>query len=410
MTGPLGGSGWGGKPKTYKSTECDELEKALTSQAAQIAALTPVVVIALPTNPQNILPALEGRELNVFFDSCIWSSVPLDQLCIDITCTKGAQYERGWRYTPTSGDAGSTTFTLAVYTADRSTLLATATSTLKTVALDHPSAGVTRKVLMIGDSTWAYGTVAAELVNLFSNDAKYTLTLVGSNNGSVNDSGAVSRSVSVESISGWSINLFTTDSSTGWTEMDGTARTGSPFSFSGAFNFASYLSAQSITMASGDWVLINLGINDIFNFTTDASMQSAMTTMVTRLTAWVASIKAAVPGIRIGICVTIPPCWSQDAFGVKYGSYQTLRRYEQNLRLWRASLIAAFDATVSSNVYLIPYHVGLDRVYNFPLATVAVNARNPRTYSRQKDGVHPEAYGYWQLADLLRSFLKAIEA
>lgn len=370
----------------------------------------PTVAIALPVNAQNPIPALEGRELNVYFDACILASVPLSELCIDVTCTKGSQFDRWWRYTPTSGDSGSTTFTLAVYTKDRATLLASAAATLKTVTLTHPSAGVTRKVLMIGDSTWANGKVAAELVNLFNGDAKYTLTLVGSNDGNVNDSGAVSRAVKVEAISGWTFNLFTTDTATAWTEIGGTARTGSPFSFSGAFNFASYLSAQSITMASGDWVLINLGINDVFSATDDTTLQTTLSTMSTQLAAWITSIKAAVSGVRIGICITIPPASSQDAFGANYGCGQTLRRYEQNLRLWRDTIVANHDSTVASNVFVIPYHVALDRVNNMTTSSVALSARNSTTYAQQNDGVHPGNAGYWQLADLLRSFLKASEA
>lgn len=371
--------------------------------------VNPTVAIALPSNAQNILPALEGRELNVYFDGCVWASVPLSELCIDVACAKGSQFDRWWRYTPTSGDAGSTTFTLAVYTKDRATLLATATATLKTVALSHPTAGVTRKVLMIGDSTWANGIVAAELVNLFNGDAKYTLTLVGSNDGNVNDSGAVSRAVKVEAIAGWSFATFTTDTATAWTEIGGTARTGSPFSFAGVFNFSSYLSAQSITMSSGDWVLINLGINDIFSFTDDTALQSSISTMSAQLAAWITSIKAAVSGVRIGICVTIPPSGSQDSFGANYTSAQTLRRYEQNLRMWRTELILNHDATIATNVYVIPYHVGIDRVNNFPTSSVALNARNSTTYDQPSNGVHPANAGYWQLADVLRSYLKSVE-
>lgn len=374
------------------------------------SSANPTVSIALPINAQNILPALEGRELNVYFDSCIWASVPLDQLCIDVTCTKGSQFDRCWRYTPTSGDAGSTTFTLAVYTKSRSALLASASATLKTVALSHPAQAVSRKVLMIGDSTWSHGIVAAELVNLFKADGKYTLTLVGSNSGSQNDSEAVSRSVRVEAIAGWTFNLFTTDTSTAWTANSGASRTGSPFSFAGAFNFSSYLSAQSITMSSGDWVLINLGINDIFAATTDASIQTVTGGMLSQLAAWITSIKAAVSGVRIGICITIPPNSSQDAFGTNYGTGQTLRRYEQNLRVWRDAIITNYDTAVTSNVYVIPYHVGLDRVNNYGTSSVALNARNATTYNRPNNGVHPTYSGYYQLADLLRSYLKAIEA
>lgn len=412
--GPLSGNGWGRAPSQTCSCSCAELAAALQAcglpEPCECAESSPTVAISLPTNAQNILPALEGRELNVYFDGCIWASVPLDQLCVDVTCTKGAQFDRWWRYTPTSGDAGSTTLTLAVYTKDRTTLLASAAATLKTVALTHPTVAVSRKVLMIGDSTWANGIVAAELVNLFNGDAKYTLTLVGSNNGNVNDSGAVSRAVSVESISGWTIDRFTTNSATAWTEIGGTARTGSPFSFAGGFDFASYLSAQSITMASGDWVLINLGINDIFNFTDDATLQATLNTMTTQLAAWITSIKAAVSGIRIGICITIPPNASQDAFGVNYTSAQTLQRYQHNLRLWRAALLASYDSTVATNVFLIPYHVGLDRVNSFPTSPVALNARTSTTYNQPSNGVHPANAGYWQLADLLRAFLKAKEA
>lgn len=369
----------------------------------------PVVYIALPTNPQNILPALEGRELNVYFDDCIWSSVPLSELCIDVTCTKGSQFARWWRYNPTSGDAGTTTFTISVYTKDRAALLASAVATLKTVALSHPTVAVSRKVLMIGDSTWANGIVAAELVNLFNADAKYFLTLVGSNDGSANDAGGTPRTIKTDAISGWSFSLFTTNSATAWTELGGTARTGSPFSFAGAFSFASYLAAHSITMSSGDWVLVHLGINDVFSFTDDATANTQILNMLGQLAAWITSIKAAVSGVRIGICVTIPPSSSQDAFGVNYNNGQTLRRYEQNLRLWRDAVIAAYDSTVASNVYVIPYHVNLDRENNFPTSSVALNARNSDTYNQPSNGVHPANSGYWQLADMLRGFLKAIE-
>lgn len=377
---------------------------------SSLVPANPSVSIALPTNAQNILPALEGRELNIYFDSCVWSNVPLSELSIDITCTKGAQFDRWWRYTPTSGDAGSTTLTLSVYTKDRATLLASATTTLKTVALSHPSAGVSRKVLMIGDSTWSHGIVAAELIALFVGDTKYTLTLVGSNDGVQVDSGSVARTVKVEAIAGWTFNLFTTSSATAWTEMGGTARTGSPFQFSGAFNFASYLSAQSITMSSGDWVLINLGINDVFSYTTDATLQTLLTTTITQLAAWITSIKAAVSGIRIGICITIPPSWSQDAFGRNYSSEQTLRRYERNLKLWREAVLAAHDTSVASDVYVIPYHVGVDRVNNFATLATALNARNATTYEQPSNAVHPDYSGYYQGSDMLRSFLKAIEA
>ena len=118
----------------------------------------------------------------------------------------------------------------------------------------------------------------------------------------------------------------------------------------------------------------------------------------------------ATSGRLITGVVTIPPSGSQDSFGVNYTSAQTLRRYEQNLRLWRDTILTNHDSTVASNVYVIPYHVNLDRVNNFGTSSVALNARNSTTYNQPNNGVHPANAGYWQLADLLRSFLKAVES
>lgn len=372
--------------------------------------VNPTVTIKMPVNAANIIPALEGRELNLYLDNIIAASVPLSHLSVVVTCTKGTQFEGVWRYTPTSGDVGSTTLTVTVWNHDHTVQLATATSTLKTVALTHPTTAVSRKVLFLGDSTFADVGVIPEVVRMFNGDAKYTLTLVGSNQGSGNDSTGTSRSVAMEAIGGWSINRFSTDTTSAWTQINGTSRTGSPFLFSGSFNFASYLSAQSITMASGDWVIINHGINDIFSFLTDATTSSAISTSAAYLTQWITSIKAAVPGIRIGICMTIPPTSTQDSFGTNYPNLQWRKRYLRNLKLWHDYLISAYDSVIVGQVTLIPYHATVDTENNFPLTTRVFNARNPATYERQTNAVHPINLGYWQLADTLRSYLKAIES
>lgn len=380
------------------------------NRIASTLSITPTVSIKLPTNAANILPALEGRELNVYLDNVIYASVPLSNLSVVVTCTKGTQFEGVWRYTPTSADAGTTTLTITVWTHDHTTQLATASCTLKTVALTHPTTAVSRKVLFIGDSTFADLGVIPEVVNLFSGDSKYSLSLVGSNQGNGNDSGGTSRAVAMEAIGGWSINRFSTDTTSAWTQINGTSRTGSPFLFSGSFNFASYLSAQSITLGSGDWVIINHGINDVFSFLTDATVNAAITTAASQLASWITSIKAAVPGIRIGICMTIPPTESQDAFGTNYPNLQWRKRYLRNLHLWHTHLLSAYDSVIVGQVTLIPYHAPVDTVNNFPLTSRVFNARNSGTYMRQTNAVHPINTGYWQLADFLRGYLKAIEA
>lgn len=182
------------------------------------------------------------------------------------------------------------------------------------------------------------------------------------------------------------------------------------------FDFSQYLTDTSATMASGDWVLIHLGINDVFSATTDAAVQTILDGLATNIDAVVGTgaspadttIRGAVSGIRVGLCVTIPPSASQDAMGVNYTSAQSLWRYQRNLKLLQQWLIDTYDnATYTArNIHVLPYHVNLDTVNNMSTTATALNARNATTYAMQNNGVHPDTKGYWQMADSLFAFLK----
>ena len=388
---------------------------AVTDEFKQQLGSVPTVAgvtIHLPAT----LYALEGREMNIYAKNVIRSGADIEGLDVNFGGTKGAQYGAFggfWRYTPTAGDAGTSTLSITVTDTTSNTVLATASASLVTRALTHPTVAVSRRLLCIGDSTMGGGgaAVLAELVNLFNGDAQYALTLVGSNDGNYNDSGAVSRAVRCDAISGWTVAMFSTDAATAWTEIGGTARTGSPFVYSGAFNFTTYKSTHSVTLSSGDWVLINLGINDLFGYTDDVNVSAKMETMITQMEAMITSIQASTAGIRIVVCTMIPPPESQDAF-VVYGVGQTVKRYKRNRDLWVERVLSQFGGRTASNIHVLSYGSSLDTVNNFGAASVAVNARNATTYSQPvtTTGVHPATSGYYQLADTIRSFLKAIES
>lgn len=375
-------------------------------------ASTETVTIQLPAT----VWALEGREHNIYLRNIIRSTAPIEDLWVDVAGSKGAQYGSFggfWRFTPTSGDAGTTTLSITVRDAESGQTYATASASLVTRALLYPASPVSRRLHCIGDSTLGSSgaAVLAELVNLFNGDTRYTLTLVGSNNGNFNDSGAVSRAVNCDAISGWSVDMFHTNSATAWTEIGGTARTGSPFVFSGSFSYSTFLSTNSITMASGDWVLFHLGINDLFSFTDDSNVQAQIEDMVTRLEAMITSIQAAVSGVRIVVCTVIPPNDSQDAFAVDYTVNQTQKRYRRNRDLWAERILTQFGGRTASNIWVLGYGATLDTVNNFARGSVAYNARNSGTYSGAAagSGVHPDPMGYYQLADTIRAFLKGVE-
>jgi len=355
------------------------------------------------------LYALEGRELNLYFEQAVRTNLPRSSRDFRVTCAKGAQYNDWWRYTPGVADAGTTSLTLDVY--DDGRLLTSKSVSLVTKAL-AAGTGVARKLLCIGDSTLGGSgqSVLAELVNLFSSDAM-SLSLVGSQSASKNDSGATPRTIRGEAITGWTIQKFYSDSAATYTKWQGGTGTGSPFVFGGNFNFAQYLSTNSITLAANDWVLIHLGINDLFGAGDDASVSTTMAAMMAQLNAMITGIKAVVAGIRIGLCLTIPPS-NQDGFGSAYGAGQRYRRYVRSWQSWVETMLLQWDNGAQGNVYLCPLHLSLDTVNNFPSSAVAFNARNPATYNAiaNPGGVHPADSGYYQRADTIAAFLKGFEA
>lgn len=355
--------------------------------------------LAAGTGPPSSLPskiyAATGRECCIYWDGFLRpGGPPLDDYQFDVTCTKGEQDKYRWSFTPTDADAGTYTWTVDIYY--NTTKVATYTTQL-VVTASTAGSGVTRKLVHIGDSTTAAGNGAvrlSELLHLFVGDAM-AVSLQGSLSSNETDAGGTSRTVRDDAVSGKTIAYMYSDPA-------------SPFVFSGAFNFSQYLTANSISLSANDWVLVHLGINDIFSPTDDATVQAAITTMLTQLNAMITNIKAAVSGVRIGLCVPIPPNNSQDAFGLNYGDGQMQWRYKRNRDLWCEAMRANYSDVTVTNVFLVPFNTAIDTRNNFPTTATPLNARNPATFAKGSNGVHPQPLGFWQMADAEYSFLKAL--
>ena len=72
-------------------------------------------------------------------------------------------------------------------------------------------------------------------------------------------------------------------------------------------------------------------------------------------------------------------------------------------------LIDEYGGKEAERIYLVPINTALDTVYNMPLETIPVNARNPDiTYQSPTGnaGVHPNASGSWQVADVYAALIK----
>jgi lysophospholipase L1-like esterase len=351
--------------------------------------------------PVSSLPsyvrAVTGQQANIYFDNFLRTAgLPLNSLGLDVVCTKGYQDDKRWYFTPADADAGTVPWTLNIYSGN--SLLATVGTNIVFVAKNAAN-GITRKLVTIGDSLtgpslYGGGTWLAELQNLLIGDVM-TVTQVGSQTTTATDANGNTRTIKTDGVSGKTIAYFYSDPA-------------SPFVYSGSFNFAQYLTTYGITLSANDWVFIHLGTNDFLNQTDDTTLNGDINIALSQLSTMITNIKAAVSGIRIAICQIIPPAASQDAFAGTFGSTRTRFRYKRNHDIWCEAIKANYDDVSVANVFPVAMNLVLDSEHNFPTYTSYWNSRVPNSYSRQNDAVHPNPYGYYQMADQVYSFLKAM--
>jgi lysophospholipase L1-like esterase len=341
---------------------------------ATLGKIDPPAIFNLPSTNY----AVQGTEANIYFDNALRSAVPTRDLNIDVTCSQGTQWRDYFRLTPTNEAAVN--YALTISAAVGTNAPASYAGTLRVVPNSQGS-GVTRKLLLVGDSTTAGGQVATELVRMASTNG-FKLTALGTQ--------------------GTYTNLH--EGRSGWRFADFYSGLNSPFTNgAGAFDFNHYLTNNSLAMAAGDWVIFNLGINDVFSYSTDATLSAGVATMLTTYSNMVHSVTNTVPGIRVGLCVTIPPSVSQDAFGNNYWTGQTYWRYRRNRYLLAEQMVAY---PIGAKV---PINAALDCEHNMNTATRTFNARNSATETFLSNGVHPAQSGYLQIADSIWAFLKGNE-
>lgn len=385
----------------------------------------------------------------------------LDNYTADYTSAQGAQFKRGYRLAVPAGLSSSVSLALR----KGRTVLKTVTQTLLSAA-QATGAGITRKVLIMGDSTVNGSNISTPLKNIFDADAM-NIQLIGTlgaagvkhegrGGWTVNDYYGIGRVLYVINVSGLTtapsigavysqggvqynvveVNITggtgyfsvqsassnrAVDASGTLTKVSGTGEASITYGTSSVtssnpfynpatqlFDLGYYLSSTGQSMAGGDWFFIQLGINDVFGITTPEAAADKVNTMATQLRYIVNNIQAYNPDIRVGLVVTFPPA-DQNAFGVNYTTGQTSEMYiKTGLIAWQKKMLSEFDSALerTNKRYLIPANLNLDTDYNYPTTTQAVNSRNATTEVIQSNGVHPAASGYAQIADMYAGAIK----
>ena len=332
--------------------------------------------------------AVVGEEINLYFDNIISGNDTDYDFNVDFG-SKGQQFEDFFRFVPDVKETQQLNFQVF----KNNQVVAQKTSNV-IVSEKSAGSGTTRSVVIIGDSTTNNGITVTKLNENFENDSMNIATL-GTRGNATNKH---------EGRSGWTARMFIeTQSLGGVTNAFYNPSTNK-------FDFSYYLSNNSITRP--DYVIINLGINDMFGLTSDASLETKMDAAIADFETMINSIKANSSTIKIGLALTIPPNYSQDAFAKDYSTGQTRHRYKRNNILWVQRMIEHFSGKEAQNIYLIPTNSVIDTKYNYGFVEEKVNARSEitRQVSAANGGVHPVASGYWQIADAYWFWLKSFES
>jgi hypothetical protein len=340
----------------YTYTELNPLEK---------------VEISLPPTVYGVV----GHEINIYFDNVIKCN-NLNNYQLDVTCNLGKQQKERWTAVPTV--AGTYTFTLYVLKngADR-IAIGTTNIVVKDIGVGN---GINKKGIIIGDSTTDQHIYVDELVNLFNSDVM-DITLLGTR--------GVAPSLH-EGRAGWAaIDYCTKSSYNGLTNAFWNGTT---------FDFSYYMTQTGFTLP--DYVVINLGINDIARAYTVSGILGYYDTIIN-------SIKTYNANIKIGLALTIPPA-SQDAFG--HDSQNGTTAYQQKSGVFALVQQLLSRYASDSRIFFIPINTNLDTVNNMQTEQVQVNSRNTTLITRQSNNVHPGNSGYYQEADVFYYTLKSFES
>jgi lysophospholipase L1-like esterase len=423
----------------------------------------PISAIATPVTPVLVMPpyifGVQDRECNVYIDNLHVGDSTLFNHDVTNTIVNGSQQRERWTWTPT-GAQTTGTLTVSAYDKTSGTALASVTTNQRAAA-NTAGAGTTKVINVIGDSLINAATITQTVIDIAASDVMavsfigtrgtapnkhegrggwkisdyatvgrtfYSFTVSGivttpainstvyTNNGSTflvqetaitAGSGTIICERTVGTNAPSASGTLTKSSGTGDATISFSAYStvsGNPFWISGALNYPQYLVNNSL--ATPDWVLIHLGINDAFSYTTDATVIAAATAAFANLDLLITSIKAAGAGVKVGLMIPTPPA-GQDGFGAGYGTGQTAWRDKRNIMLWAKELITKYTGQEANRIYLVPTNTALDTENGYPLAASApVNSRSSVMVQRQSNGVHPDTGGYQQIGDALWAFLK----
>lgn len=346
-----------------------------------------------------VIPAVVGEECNLYFDNVSLVVNPGNWV-YDVDCPRGKQQVERWTWTPSADQVGDYPLALNVINQENQ-VIASARTIVRVVPADK-KAGEPLSVLCIGDSLTHASVYTQRLLDLNAKPGNPQLTLVGSH-----WSGEEGPNRH-EGYGGWTARRFATHYAEPARSGKHPMR-GSPFLYQGiegkpVLDFARYCGELN----SGkfpDVVTIFLGPNDIFHYN-DSTIESGIDDMLQHMDQLIDMIRKENDVSKVALLLPVPPAATQDAFGANYGSGNTRWQYKRNQHRLIERMMERYGNREPERIFLVPTHVNLDCLNNYPTASSPPNAASTTPIVRLNNGVHPSQSGYWQIGDTLFAWLK----
>jgi lysophospholipase L1-like esterase len=383
---------------------------ALAQEAAAPATAAPVATTAKEAPVMNLrlllppeIPAVPGREVNIYFDNIILSPIAWQNyLQVDVDCLRGQQQVERFTWTPTADPKDIGIIPLSIKFTDPEGKVVAEGSTKIHVYPADAGKGKTPTILIVGDSLTNASVYPAELLALSCGEDNPAFTEIGTN-----ITNPATPQMRHEGYGGWRAETFVNM----WGPETWNAekrRTRSPFLFEKdgkpVLDFQKYCDEQNGGKGP-DFITIMLGCNDNFS-AKDDNLEASIDSFEKNMDILIAEFHKVRPDTKIGIITLVPPAGTQDAFGANYGCSQTRWQYRKNQHRVVERELAKWSGREAENIFIIPGFVNLDTMRNYPTANAPASARADAPTPRLCNGVHPAASGYKQIADTLYCWLK----
>ena len=312
-------------------------------------------------------------------------------------CAHGNAYER--KFSITGQIIGNTELALTLYDNDMN-ICWRGVSTIHVVPARQPD----KKILPIGDSLTNWKAWLQEVMLLSGQKVKWVGTRYSGQ--SVDSEGNIypSGTIHHEGRSGFGASDYLSNTEYYFDDrydgIDTVPGYENPFWDGEKFSINHYLTVQTGVPAP-DAIQIFLGTNDITK-----SVEAA----ANNIKAMVDLIRDDFESIPIFVCNTIYRS-NQNGYGsvgseaYSGSSGANAFQYEQDVKVMDLMVLLREKLKGYSNLYLIPLAPCMDREYDFGQVMTKVNPRSDVEIPMPYDSVHPRDPGYYQIADVLYSYI-----